>query len=107
MPYSATHSRHSWQNVGFAPTPANGAACATPGVVATTENGASAMAAAAAIPSAFIALIRGPLPSSADSEPSRVNLLDLGQDRGVVKHRLFFLSHALPPNGESGRRRAF
>src|ERR1700751_1458104 len=40
--------------MGFAPTPAHGNACATPGVVATTESGAKAMAVAAAIPNAFI-----------------------------------------------------
>jgi hypothetical protein len=54
--YCATKNRHHWQPLGSAPTPANGAACATPGVVATTETGASAMAAAAAMPSAFISL---------------------------------------------------
>ena len=52
--YCATENGHRWQPLGSAPRPANGAACATAGVVATTENGASAMAAAAAIPSVFI-----------------------------------------------------
>src|ERR1700751_904043 len=36
-----------WQATGFDPAPAHGAACATPGAAATTENGPSAIAAAA------------------------------------------------------------
>jgi hypothetical protein len=52
--YCATENGHHWQLLGSAPTLANGAACATTGMVAITENGASAMAAAAAMPSAFI-----------------------------------------------------
>jgi len=52
--FGATENGHHWQPLGSAPAPANGAACAAPGVVAATANGASAMAAAAAILSAFI-----------------------------------------------------
>jgi hypothetical protein len=48
------------QDAGFAPTPAHGADCATPGGVATTENGAKAMATAVAIPSAFISFREPP-----------------------------------------------
>ncbi|BBY08647.1 hypothetical protein MNVI_39650 [Mycobacterium noviomagense] len=52
--YIDTHERHSSQKFGFDPAPTHGADCATPGMLATTENGAKARAAAAAIPSAFI-----------------------------------------------------
>jgi hypothetical protein len=43
-----------WQRWGVDPAPAQGAAAATPGVLISTENGARAMAAAAAIAKAFI-----------------------------------------------------
>jgi hypothetical protein len=56
-----------WQASGFEPAPAQGAACTTPGAVATTENGAKATMAAAAIPNAFICDLSGtalPLPET-------------------------------------------
>ena len=52
--YTSTKCRQFSQDVGFEKRPAHGAARATSGVVATTENGARAMAVAAAISSAFI-----------------------------------------------------
>ncbi|HZC52157.1 MAG TPA: hypothetical protein VE441_06635, partial [Mycobacterium sp.] len=52
--YAPTKNWQYWQRPGFAPAPAHGAACATPGAVTITENGANAKTAATAIPSAFI-----------------------------------------------------
>jgi hypothetical protein len=53
--YTSTRCRQFSQDVGFAKTPAQGAARATSCVVAiATENGVRATTVAAAIPSAFI-----------------------------------------------------